>query len=148
MFLTNHTLVGVALGLSLDDPLVIAPVAFGSHFVLDAVPHFGFKAPKKRVPLQANMRFLVVGAIDFTFSAIITITACTLRPERAFLILEGVVFAALPDLQFIPAILFGKPWPTWLHRLNKKVQWSETPAGGLVEIIFAGLLIWWLSHKL
>ena len=39
MLLTNHALTGTVLGLSIDNEVILVPVAFASHFVLDGLPH-------------------------------------------------------------------------------------------------------------
>ena len=42
MTATNHALSGALIGLAVMQPILALPLAFVSHFMLDAVPHFGF----------------------------------------------------------------------------------------------------------
>jgi hypothetical protein len=48
MTLTNHLLTGAAIAKLLPSPVAI-PIAFASHFVLDALPHFGCKTIEERM---------------------------------------------------------------------------------------------------
>ncbi len=143
MFLTNHTLTGVALGLGVDEPLVLAPIAFGSHFVLDGLPHFGPK--KKRGFGSTTIR--VMAGVDMTISLVLYLLALHLWPERKAQITIAVFFACLPDLLYIPREFWHWTKPAWLFRLHKKVQWSETPPGAIAEVIWAGLMAALISKK-
>jgi hypothetical protein len=39
----NHAALGAVIGLVTKDPLIAIPAAFASHFVLDALPHYGIR---------------------------------------------------------------------------------------------------------
>jgi hypothetical protein len=150
MLLTNHTLTGVVLGLSVDNPLVLAPVAVASHLALDMTPHFGTKALHNSFP--NGLVFIVVGAADFTVSAAVLASACFIWPARAPNIIVGVAGACLPDLVYIPAIVFGRGnIERWLpfYRLMLKflghIQWYERPLGAITEVIWAGIMLFVLS---
>ena len=41
MTTANHLVVGAIIGVAIKQPLVALPVAYGSHFVLDALPRYG-----------------------------------------------------------------------------------------------------------
>ncbi len=45
MTATNHFLIGVSISLVVKQPLLALPLAFVSHLVADAMPHYGGKAP-------------------------------------------------------------------------------------------------------
>lgn len=149
MLLTNHTLTGVVLGLSIDHPAVLAPTAIASHLALDAVPHFGhpvLKGAFRKLP------FLILGSVDFAVSIGITITACVLWPQRLGHILLGVFGAALPDLVYIPIIVFGwRRLDRWfafyrpMIGLLAAIQWYERPPGLVVEAAWASAMLWLLS---
>src|SRR6266567_2067038 len=103
MLLTNHTLTGVILGLSIDNPVILAPTAVASHLALDMTPHFGhpaFSGGFQKTP------FLMLGSVDFLLSIGVTISACLIWPGRAGHIIIGVVGADLPDFTYIPVIIF------------------------------------------
>ncbi len=150
MLLTNHTLTGIVLGLTIDQPALLAPTAVASHLALDLTPHFWFDHPSKRPPLSVRQqgtyrdpRFLVVGSIDFAISWGLTIAACIARPDRALHVVLGVVSAQLPDLIYIPPMLFGRhrtkriPGYEAMLRFSTMLQWSESPAGIVTELVWA-----------
>lgn len=141
MLLTNHTLTGVVLGLTIDNPAVLAPTAVASHLVLDSVPHFGIALKE---PWYRDPKFIVLGSADFALSALVAGGACIVWPHRIFHILIGVIGAQLPDLTYIPLILFGKknvsralPFYPAMLRFLARIQWSETPTGFITEVIWA-----------
>ena len=146
MLLTNHTLTGIALGLAIDNPVVLAPAAVASHLALDMTPHFWFKRGGGNGfddPL-----FLVVGAVDFGLSVCLAIGACLIWPGRALNVIVGVIGADLPDLIYIPVILVGRarlnhwlPWYEPMLKFLKRIQWSETPAGIITEIIWLAVIL-------
>ena len=43
MFVSNHILSGALIGSYVANPAVAVVLSFMSHFVLDALPHFGYK---------------------------------------------------------------------------------------------------------
>src|SRR6185369_1913079 len=123
-----------------------------SHLVLDAVPHFGYDPIKGK--LEAPL-FKVFGVLDFTASSIVTLAACLAWPHRALNILIGVIGADLPDLTYIPVVLFTRarierwfpfyrPMLTFLTR----IQWYEKPSGLITEVVWASLMLWLLQGRL
>jgi hypothetical protein len=147
MLLTNHTLTGVALGLSIDNPAVLLPTAVASHLALDAVPHFGWPAPAGQ-DFTKTRKFILVGGFDFALSGIITLAACLIYPTRILNILVGVFGADLPDLTYIPIILFGRArvyrWLPFYKPMSKflaDIQWFEKPIGFITEVIWAVLML-------
>jgi hypothetical protein len=145
--LTNHTLTGVVLGLSIDNPWVLAPTAVASHLVMDAIPHFGHPA----VAGSGDKRqrgFVILGSIDFTLSIAITVAACIIWPSRILNILVGVFGADLPDFTYIPIIMFGRdrifrlfPFYAPLQRFLGWIQWYEKPPGAITEILIALIML-------
>lgn len=145
MFLTNHALTGALIGLELPVPAAV-PVAFASHFFMDGLPHFGNPKWKSARGFR-DWHFLVMGGVDFTLACAVTAGACLLRPEKAGRIIIGAFFAALPDLFYIPEILFNKRLDRRLRVIHAKIQWSETPPGILVEGGWAAAMIAFLRHR-
>lgn len=141
LFLTNHTLTGTLLALTIDNPVVLAPAAFGSHLLLDAIPHFGH--PKLKLE-QFNGH--VVAAVDGLFSLGVYLTALSLWPERTLLISIAAFSAALPDLLYIPRHYLNYVPSKAFARFHKSVQWSETPPGAVVEVAWLLAMICALSQ--
>jgi hypothetical protein len=151
MLLTNHTLTGVLLGLTIDDLAILAPVGVASHLALDMVPHFGH--PSMKSTLRAKS-FIVLGSFDFTVSCLVTVAACLAMPQRAGHILVGVIGADLPDLTYIPIIVFGQkliyriPGYRAMIDFLGGIQWFERPIGLITEYLWAALMLILLSSRL
>lgn len=60
MLITNHVLAGSIIGISVKEPILAIIAAFISHFLMDALPHFGYPG-KKGYPevLKHNMSYYV-----------------------------------------------------------------------------------------
>ena len=154
MLLTPHTVVGIALGAALPNPIISIPLSFLSHFALDMIPHWddvGLGEIEMAHPQKLKARtfwlilldillslslllFFVYGAMP-DYGVGVTITFCAAA-------------AVLPDAFYIP-LIFGRKkwgWALWLARLQARLQVnSRAPmALGLLIQLFAvvvGLLI-------
>jgi hypothetical protein len=127
MFITNHVLSGALIGLAAPRrPAKVALVAVGSHFVLDAVPHWGIddKAKFRKVAIVdglvglATMR-AVMGAVP--------------RGTRVA-VLAGMLGAAFPDADKPALMFFGRsPFPARVDRFHMGIQ-RESSHGIRTEI--------------
>lgn len=140
MLLTVHTLTGALIAVAVKEPMLAAPLAFVSHFVLDSTPHFGldgldFKTPKGKV----------VGVMD-CFGALVTwLILISLFPAQWFLVSVGVFFACLPDLLYLPDIFFNHIPSKKLLHFHSRIQWSQTPPGTITDATWAAAVIFMLS---
>jgi len=48
MLLSVHVLAGSVLALSVQNPVLSAPLCFATHFVLDSFPHWNYPVPRRR----------------------------------------------------------------------------------------------------
>jgi hypothetical protein len=147
MTATNHTLTGITLLASATHPLLL-PVAFLSHFVCDALPHFGMGDISEKPKL-----FLVYLAIDAGFAASLLCALLFLQPDGWQLMIAGGILAASPDLMWIPNFFRtqqGKKeqFTNAVERFHSRIQWSETPKGMLFEVAWLGALFVILSRVL
>lgn len=141
MLLTNHALTGAVIGLASGNPVVAAPLAFVSHFVLDSTPHFSlpwldFKKRGGRI----------VGVLDCTGALIAYLSLLHFFPHQWLVITVGVFFACLPDLLYLPDIFFNYIPSKKLLRFHAKIQWSETPQGLITDAAWGSLMIYLLSR--
>ena len=139
MIATNHYLVGVAIVVGLKNPILVLPAAFASHFVLDALPHFGLKYSTQRG------KILLIGA---TLDTLLCIAAfvLTLHFYPTWYVLAGLV-AITPDFAWVYRFTikekFGKLPPAPCSRFNDwhtNIQKFESPRGGMVEVAVAATL--------
>jgi hypothetical protein len=133
----NHTLVGAAVALTFKNPILIAPIALASHFVCDALPHFG-DHPKLKPYNSAFMKYLRIEAL-LCIAALLF--AIALSPTNWFILGLGAAFATLPDFLWP----FQHKFPRWtapFYRFHTVIQWGERSYGWTYEIVYASLLIW------
>ena len=140
---TNHFLTGAAIGLSVTQPVIALPLAFLSHFVLDALPHFG-------VAYDENLKsrpkiFSRVTWVDAPIGAGLLLLAALTQP---WLVPVCMVLALSPDFVWIYKFLVleqsGKLPPTPkgpISQFHKDIQRYERSWGIYVEIVFAAVLL-------
>lgn len=127
----NHALTGAAIGLAVQQPLLVVPLALASHFMLDALPHFGGHP----VYEWGHKHFTKVILFDALMCIAAVAIAIMLAPQLALAILLGVAFAMLPDLSLVHYYTHGKP-KHWFHNFHLGIQWFERPPGLLVEAAY------------
>src|SRR5690349_19130048 len=97
MTATNHVLTGALIAVVVHNPVVALPAAFLSHFVLDAIPHYGNK--KLKID-SSGYRTLLVS--DMSLAAYFLAFLLIVQPPYAWLAVACGILAASPDLMWIP----------------------------------------------
>ncbi len=133
MLLTNHVLSGALIGALTRRPLTAFAAGAASHFVLDAVPHWG--------DWGSQRRFLRVAVPDGLISlATMAAFAAASPPDRRLAVLAGMAGAALPDADKPTKLWFGwSPFPRAVDRFHNRIQ-REARHRGYVELLAAGTL--------
>ena len=116
VLLTNHVLSGALIGALARRPLPAFALGVASHFVVDAVPHWG--------DWGSQRRFLRVAVPDGLISlAVMGAIAATSPPDRRLTVLAGMTGAALPDLDKPSNLWFGRsPFPAAVDRFHWGIQ--------------------------
>ena len=131
MLLTNHVLSGALIGTLARRPAPAFAVGVASHFVLDAVPHWGKWGSRRK--------FLRVAVPDglISLAAMGAITA--LAPaERRPAVLAGMTGAALPDIDKPTGLFFGwSPFPAAVDSFHRRIQ-PEAAGRAHIELLAAG----------
>jgi hypothetical protein len=114
VLITNHVLSGALVGLTAPGPATAAAGGFASHFLLDAVPHFG-------VDEEHLMRIAVPDGL-LGLACLGAILATTAAPQR-LRVAAGIAGACLPDMdkpgrQFLDR----SPFPAWFDRFHDRIQ--------------------------
>ncbi len=136
MTATNHAMTGAIVGLTVASPVIALPLAFVSHYVLDAIPHFKANQPDE-VLLKTNWfrNYLVVEAL---LCFLIVVALFVSRPNYWFIPAMCAFLAAAPDLFSINKYLkvrAGKQWkPGWYVKFAGGIQWFQRPIGAVVEV--------------
>ncbi|HEY8999039.1 MAG TPA: hypothetical protein VIM53_01840 [Candidatus Saccharimonadales bacterium] len=143
----NHIATGALIGATFSAPVVV-PLAFVSHFAMDALPHFGNKGFSRR-----SKRFIAVVTIDALIVVAITATIIVLKPHHWQLMLAGGVLAMMPDAVHAPNFLRelrGREMhrhESRLSRLHGRVQ-REYAWGIIVEVVWLALIAPFLLRAL
>lgn len=129
----NHVLTGSAIALAAKQPLLAAPLAFLSHFLLDVTPHFG---GTPMYEFGKHRAFAFIMAADAAVSMAAAMAICAVAPDLANVVLLCALCAILPDILLFAYYTQGRP-NTWFHRFHLGIQWFERPPGLLVEASYA-----------
>lgn len=115
MFVSNHALAGLVIGRRAPRPTLAFCAGLGSHFVMDAILHWGPRSD------SALMTVAVRDGVVATWALLVTTSGQASRCEVA-----GVLGAVLPDLRF-PAkeMLALRLFPRWFDVLHDGVQWER-----------------------
>ena len=117
MLITNHVLSGAVIGAVSPDVGQAATIGFLSHFVLDALPHFG-------VDDEHLMKVAVPDGL-LGLAAIAVVARATPR-GRLPTVLAGITGACLPDLDKPGRQFFGRsPFPRWFDAAHSRIQDEE-----------------------
>lgn len=141
MTATNHALTGALVAVVVKQPFLALPLAFAAHFVMDVVPHFGITVTKDVLKKHKTPLFLSVLKADVAVSGLLLLLVpFQLHTEVNWLLLLGCMIACMsPDLVWGYRYYFElrdkKARPLgWFSMFHKRIQWSETEAGALVEV--------------
>lgn len=152
MTATNHALSGALIGATISQPYLAIPLAFASHFVLDAIPHFGLDDVGGHSNIKNRKLFHRVLVFDALLLSIVFIWLLIIGAS-------GLVFACLiaagsPDFVWAYRYVFqeklGKKSPRPMNGLNKlhaSIQ-KQTINGAFTEAIVAIVFAVLVSVKL
>lgn len=130
VLLTNHVLSGALIGAVVRRPVPAFAAGVASHFVLDAVPHWG--------DWGSIRRFLQVAVPDGLIGLAAMGTLAALAPaERRPAVLAGMIGAALPDADKPSKLWFGfTPWPPAIDEFHQRIQ-PEAKGRAHIELLAA-----------
>jgi len=139
----NHAATGALVAAAINRPLLSIPAALISHFVTDAVPHWDY-VTKPRIA-----RRIVLMLADLVLSiALLLMLALTVDADP-YLVIAGGLLGLLPDTMWLRFLLTGRPSihgnPKRLinrvRQFHHWIQWSETPNGFFIEILWFPLML-------
>jgi hypothetical protein len=141
MLVTNHVLSGAVIGAAVRRPVSAFALGVVSHFVLDAVPHWG--------EWRTHDQFMRVAVVDgLTGLAVMGAMAAIAPADVRAAVLAGMAGAALPDLDKPSVIYFGRsPFPRRVNEFHSSIQreaqhrFPREAAAGLVFLAAAIALL-------
>lgn len=146
MTATNHIATGALIGTVIGKPWLAFPVAFLSHFLLDALPHFGTEAPNV-LARNADPLFRRVLTGDVILS-VVTLTLLVYGRRWVPLLCGLVAYA--PDVAWLYRGYFENKTGVhkqrnWFNEFHRRIQRYEKRWGIYVEATFfigVGAVIW------
>lgn len=131
-------LAGAAIA-SKFEPTVGLPLAFASHFALDAIPHYDGVYPNRPYKVLPVLQTL----FDFLLGILLLANLTANNPQQNYLVLAALV-AILPDIQVglylnYKLFMFLKPLVDWHIIIQRK---PPTWVGMLTTILVSILSIW------
>ena len=160
MLAVSHTVIGIAIGLAIQDPVLAFGAGLVSHHLADAVPHFDpgsflLKEPwRVRLAREFTRRDWIMVAIDALLTIGVLVAAFFLiSPSRLFVVGLAVLGALLPDLiHNIPfwglrlrKIGWNRVWQDAIHR---RFQWtvdaSQWHIGIGTQLLTIALCVWYV----
>jgi hypothetical protein len=131
MFVTNHTLQGALVGRCVKSPGAAFAVGFITHFLADAVPHYGNPNATREGYYQLAKRDGLTGLA--TAAAVVAAAPA----GRKISTIAGVAGACFPDLNKPSDFWFGKSFfPTAVDEFHVKIQ-TEHPKYANIEVVAA-----------
>lgn len=135
----NHTLAGALAAVLLPPPLAL-PIALGSHFVLDSLPHFG-NSVRVRPYTRAFVRWLILDAL---LCAMALAYSLWLLPGVTWLVIACIGLSVLPDFLWLlrgrVRLLEG------YFGFASRIQRFELPWAWSLEFVYAAFFTVWLFY--
>ena len=143
MTATAHAIVGTLLAVRFTDPVAALPLALGSHYLTDLVPHWDSGTNRKQ---KSEKRFITEAIIDGIVGIIVSflIYYYIFGLTNFFYLYLVVGFSVLPDIvtmftRFIFKI--KNPLWNWNNRFQSKLnQKLQLPWGILTQILVIGVV--------
>jgi hypothetical protein len=135
----NHALTGAVIGLTVHEPWLAAPLAFLSHYVCDAIPHYDPAVSDKDGRIFTKeflwVQLIAGGILCFALVVLLALT----RPQYWLLAACCAFLAASPDLFWLPRYVHAVrtrkddlKW-NWSLRFHAFIQWKTAPRYAWLE---------------
>lgn len=140
----NHSATGASIAITLGNPAVALPLAFVSHFVLDALPHYGYPNNGGYVEALKHKKYILFSMGYETLGFLILII---LLLGQSWLVWIAALVALSPDLKWPYRYWFFErkgqdpPEADVVTKFHQWVQWCERPWGIIAEIAFSVIIL-------
>lgn len=149
MHTVNHAVIGVSIALVTKEPVIALPAAFLSHYLLDALPHYGIRGDEGYKLLFKHWQSYLMVAVDIVGLAILIL----LIQGQPWYVFGSVIAAVLPDGAWVYRYFVherkGRKFKgNALTRFHNWIQWGERRWGIFLEIPFASLFLYGISRAI
>lgn len=148
-----HVLIGVAIATKIPHPVLAIPLAFGSHFVLDMLPHWNphlNTEMKKYGSITKQTKLIIYADAIISLGALAYFSQAAL-PDMGYAITIAAsgIAAITPDLVEAPYFFLKKKnglLEKWL-RFQKSIQTDTGPVlGVLTQVVTVIASLWWILN--
>lgn len=142
MLTTPHSLTGATIAVLSPNPFLAIPLAVGSHFILDSIPHW----QETLYPYKPNKLTWVRIPIDLALSLLLVGLIASAHPDRGTLVWLGALGANIPDLDSVVILIPGlqgwkiiKNYWDWHCRIQKE---TASLRGVIPQLILSAICLW------
>ncbi len=133
MTASNHVVAGAVIAAAVPQAAIALPLAFVSHFIMDALPHYGDNDKHSWL----NRHFKYVLGIDLLLTVIFIGGLLAFQPANWVILALGGLVAVSPDILWLPYFLADLKHQQKEHsklaKFLKWIQWGERPWGIYIE---------------
>ncbi len=148
MAVSNHALTGAIIAAAITNPVIAIASAFISHFLMDALPHYGrHERPEDKLKVKSHWLILRGDSI-ITIIVLTTIPFILRHKVHPTVCLLAMFAAILPDLIWVYRFIKLRRSKTKTYsKLNKfslfhlKIQWGEFHKGIYIEAVVFFLML-------
>lgn len=130
---SNHVVAGALIAATVQQPVAALPLALVSHFVMDALPHYGDNNKHSWLNRHFKYVLLIDALLMISFIALVLIW----QPAGWVLLIACGLVAVAPDAIWLPHYIADMRGETKPHgkfaRFSKWIQWGERPWGIYIE---------------
>jgi hypothetical protein len=137
MTISNHVVVASLIAVTINDPLIVLPLAFLSHYALDVLPHYGYGGNGGYTESFKHKETFIMEGLDLIGIVILLFTI----DFSVWVVTAAIILSLLPDFEWPFRYIFYerkglKPPNTITSRFHQKIQWCERRWGVFVEVVF------------
>jgi hypothetical protein len=145
MMATPHILAGAAVAKVARRPWLAWPAAFGSHFLLDYVPHIDSHTVYGMPGEEPNTTEAAIAIVDFVIGAALVTWLVWRRPERRLVLVGGLCGILIDLIEVSPGLGpwfkhgAGTEWlSTWHHAIQIRLEPAYWPVGIATQVVVIG----------
>jgi hypothetical protein len=148
---TPHVAVGAAIAMKVVNPALAIPLAFGSHFVLDRIPHWNphlnTETKKYGKPTKKSTVIVIVDVCTSLALGLFIASKALPSTSHATTILAASFVSILPDVIEGPYFFLGiknKFIKKWIA-FQKSFQADTSIVPGLLtQVVTIAAALWWI----
>lgn len=153
MLETPHVVVGAAIATKITNPLLSIPLAFCSHFILEAIPHWNphiNTEMKKAGKVSVNSKKIIAADVALSLTSGFYIASVIPNKTQSIFILLACFAAVLPDLIEAPYFFGGRKikfiTKIWIP-FKKSLQVDTKIIPGLItQLLVIAVSFYWIFN--